>query len=542
MRNLMKALATWLVLPIFLLVFVPANTNASEVRGHLATVGWLKQNLSSPGVVVVDASPASVYKQRHIPGAVLSKLFTYGSSSPTQEQVQQQVRQWGVGPQHKVVLYDPGGTYMATRLFWDLVHHGMNAEQLLILDGGFSKWQADGGPVSQDATPTPATGSVQLAPLNEDVRVRLPEFLAATSDPRSNVMLEALLPNYFFGGAAFFNRGGHVPHATLMPSDDLFNADKTFKSPGEMQRMLNHLGIRREQQVLTYCGGGGAATVPFFALKYLLGYPQVRMFQESQRGWLQDERELPMWTWANPHLLRDTAWLKAWTSPMLRAFGLSQVAIVDVRAHEAFQLGHLPAALNVPELATPGSTGGSQAMMALLGQRGVHPAHEAVVVSEGGLNERSALAFVRLERLGQKRVSIYLDSTERWAEAGNEVVRASTPLAPTALAPRQAADTTVAAQKGLYNKVTVVAGLSASSSSASPTATVAGPVLHLPSAQFLKGDGTPKAAHDIWSMLEKAGLPRYAQIEVVGDTPGQAAVNYVILRMMGFADVKLQVD
>lgn len=537
MRKLMKALVAWLVLPTVLFVLVSANASASEIRGHLASVGWLRQNLNNPAVVVVDASPAPVYKKHHIPGAVLSTLFTYGPSGPTQEQVQQQVREWGVGQQHKVVLYDPGGTYMATRLFWDLVHHGMNAEQLVILDGGFSKWQADGGPVSQEATPAPAAGSVQLAPVNADVRVRLPEFLAATADPRRNVMLEALMPNYFFGGAAFFNRGGHVPHATLMPSDDLFNADKTFKSPGEIQRMLDHLGVGREQQVLTYCGGGGAATVPFFALRYLLGYPQVRMFQESQRGWLQDERELPMWTWANPHLLRDTAWLQAWTSPMLRAFGLSQVAIVDVRANEVFQLGHLPAALHVPELATPGSAVDSRAMIALLGQRGVNPAHEAVVVSEGGLNERSALAFVRLERLGQKRVSIYLDSTERWAEAGNEVVRASTAATPTVDASRQVADTVASSGKGLFSHVTVASGPKAVISAGST-----GPVLHLPYAQFLRGDGTPKAAHDIWSMLEKAGLPRYAQIDVVGETPGQAAVNYVILRMMGFADVRLQAD
>jgi hypothetical protein len=57
-----------------------------------------------------------------------------------------------------------------------------------------------------------------------EVRVRLPEFLAATADPRRHVMLEALDPEYFYGGAAFFDRGGHVPHATLMPAGDFYNA------------------------------------------------------------------------------------------------------------------------------------------------------------------------------------------------------------------------------------------------------------------------------------------------------------------------------
>ena len=64
-------------------------------------------------------------------------------------------------------------------------------------------------------------------------------------------------------------------------------------------------------------------------------------------------------------------------------------------------------------------------------------------------------------------------------------------------------------------------------------------MLHLPYAQFLNADGTPKAAKDIWNALAKAGLPRYAEIVVFADSLGEAAVNYVIFRMMGFADVKV---
>jgi mannose/fructose-specific phosphotransferase system component IIA len=52
-------------------------------------------------------------------------------------------------------------------------------------------------------------------------------------------------------------------------------------------------------------------------------------------------------------------------------------------------------------------------------------------------------------------------------------------------------------------------------------------------------DGTPRAAKDIWNALDKAGMPRYAEIVIFADTLGGAAVNYVVLRMMGFADVKV---
>ena len=547
MAKLMKVWTLWLAAALPLIA-LPCSAAEIGVQGHLASVDWLKKNLARADLVLVDASPAPLHRQRHIPGAVLSTLFTFGPKDLPLEQFEGHLRAWGVGAGQSIVLYDQGGTYMATRLFWDLVHHGLPAERLLILDGGLSKWLAEGGAVTADATPAPRPGTVRLTALNPEVRVRLPEFLVATGDPRNNVLLEALEPSYFYGGAAFFNRGGHVPHATLMPSEDFYNADKTFKSPPEMQRMLDHLGIRREQQVLTYCGGGGAAAVPFFALKFMLGYPRVKLFQESQMGWLQDERELPVWTYSDPHLMRDTPWLKAWGSPMLKAFGLSRVSIVDVRSADAFQLGHVPLAVNVPAPAFSSplqSPAALAALAALLGQAGVDRAHEAVVVSEGGLNENAALAFLALESLGQHKVSIFMDSTERWAELGQAVARpaaasAATPAPPatpatpdTATARSDRLFTDPTRTQGLYPRVYVASGARL------PARAPVGRVLHLPYAQFLNADGTPKAAKDIWNTLDKAGVPRYAEIVVFADTLGEAAVNYVVLRMMGFADVKV---
>ncbi len=524
-----------------------AAEGAEGVQGRLASVGWLKKNLTRSEVVLIDASPAQLHRQQHIPGAIHCDLFTFGPKDLPLAQFEERLRSWGVSPGQQVVIYDQGGTYMATRLFWDLVHHGFPAESLLILDGGMSKWLSAGGEVTKAATPTPRPGTISITTLNHDVRVRLPEFLVATGDPRHNVLLEALEPSYFYGGAGFFNRAGHVPHATLMPSDDFFNPDKTFKSPQEMRRMLDHLGIKREQQVLTYCGGGGAAAVPFFALKFMLNYPHVKLFQESQMGWLQDERELPVWTYGAPHLTRDTPWLKAWGSPMLKAFGLSQVSIVDVRAADVFKLGHVPLAMNVPAQTFKSHQQSPEKLAALLAQAGVDRSHEAVVVSDGGLNENSALAFLMLESLGQDKVSVFMDSIERWAELGHEVARPAAAAGPGKPSNPSSTQTLPQAAKlranmlvtdpkstqGLYPKVYVASGAQL------PAKTPEGRVLHLPYAQFLNADGTPKAAKDIWNALVKVGVPRYAEIVVFADSLGEAAVNYVIFRMMGFPDVKV---
>lgn len=87
--------------------------------------------------------------------------------------------------------------------------------------------------------------------------------------------------------------------------------------------------------------------------------------------------------------------------------------------------------------------------------------------------------------------------------------------------------------QGLVPKVCVASGAQV------PAQTPQGRVLHLHYAQFLQANGTLRAANEIWNALDKAGLPRCAGIVVFADTLGEAAVNCLIFRMMGFADVKV---
>jgi 3-mercaptopyruvate sulfurtransferase SseA len=44
-----------------------------------------------------------------------------------------------------------------------------------------------------------------------------------------------------------------------------------------------------------------------------------------------------------------------------------------------------------------------------------------------------------------------------------------------------------------------------------------------------------------WTILTKAGVPRHAELVCYSEDPGEAAVNYFILKLMGFPDVKVLV-
>ena len=267
-------------------------------------------------------------------------------------------------------------------------------------------------------------------------------------------------------------------------------------------------------------------------------------------GWLSDERELPYWTYDAPFLARDTKWLQWTGSQRIRMYVGAQVSIVDVRPADAFNQGHVPFALNIPAAAFKSNLGSPERLAQLLGAAGVDVSHEAVIVSGAGLTADSALAFVMLEKLGQKKVSVFMDSMDRWAQLGFAVTKDPTLVGPRK-APRDLAipPTTypgtvregvvladAKSSQGLYPKVFIASGTNV------PARTQDGKVVHVPYTDLLNSDGTPKAAKDIWNILTKAGVPRYAELVCFSDDPGEAAANYFILKLMGYPDVKVLVN
>jgi 3-mercaptopyruvate sulfurtransferase SseA len=531
---------------LFLLLVQPLMA-AEGTKGNLVSAQWLEKNLTSANVLILDASPAKAYAAGHIPGAVNVDVFTiltFGIREVPMVEIERTYQSYGITPGKKIVMYDQGGTWLAPRFLYALYYHGFPVKDLLILDGGFAKWKADGLTVTKDATPAPKRGAFKVAKINESARAKLPEFLTASGDTANNVLVEALGPEMHFGQMRFFNKSGHIPNAVLMPEGDFFNADKTFKSPEEIRRMLAYHSIKPEQAIYAHCGGGGAAAVPYFALKFLVNYPKVKLYNESQMGWLNDERDLPFWTYDAPNLMRDTDWLGSWGGKMMRMYGQSNVSVVDVRPAEAYKLAHVPFAINIPADVFRANADSPAKLAEVLGSAGVDAGHEAVVVSGAGLAKESALAFLMLERLGQKRVSVFMDSLDsiesldKMSRRNFAVTKDTPPAPPKTYRENVRKGVAIADPKspdGIYPKVFIASGASV------PAKAPEGKVVHVPYTELVKADGTPKEAKDIWTILTKAGVPRYAEIVVFSDDLGEAAVNYFVLKLMGYPDAKVLV-
>ena len=221
----------------------------------LAETGWLAEHLSDPMVRVVDAGPDKNYDAGHIPGAVHINGYTLcglrlGSEMPEPEAFAQLIGSVGIDETTRVVVYDEGAT-MAGLVAWAFLYYGHPDTRFL--DGGLSKWTAEGRSLSGDVpVHEPRTFSAHLQPA---VYCSLDQAKVGV-DSADVMFWDTRSQGEFDGSKAGWNpppRLGHLPGAIHLEWSDLFDAQTlTLKPADELSSILAAVGITPEASVATY--------------------------------------------------------------------------------------------------------------------------------------------------------------------------------------------------------------------------------------------------------------------------------------------------
>jgi len=261
----------------------------------LVSAQWVADHLADPNIRIVESDEdILLYDTGHIPGSV--KIDWVGDLNDPVirdyldgERFVQLMSDKGIGPDTTVIFYGDKNNWWATYAFW--VFQLFGHTQAKIMNGGRTKWEQEGRPMTKDVPqypkadyPVPTRDDNQIRAFRDQVRKHV-EAGGTLVDVRSPGEYSGELlhmPDYPQEGAL---RGGHIPRARNIPWARAANADGTFKSVDELKALYSGEGVTPDKDVIAYCRIGERSSHTWFVLTYLLGYPNVRNYDGSWTEW-----------------------------------------------------------------------------------------------------------------------------------------------------------------------------------------------------------------------------------------------------------------
>lgn len=261
----------------------------------LVDATWVEAHLHDPKVRLLEVDvDTKAYAEGHIPGAVglnwQKELQDQLMRAPvTPANLEALLSKAGVSNDTTVVLYGDNNNWFAAWALWILKYYGH--QDVRLLDGGRVKWLADKREITSEVPSYPRTNYKTSAP-NDAIRAFRDQVASKLGNP-SVALVDVRSPGEFSGellapanlpqeGA---QRGGHIPGAANVPWGSAVREDGTFKSASELKAIYEGKGLVANKEVIAYCRIGERSSHTWFALHYLLGYPNVRNYDGSWTEW-----------------------------------------------------------------------------------------------------------------------------------------------------------------------------------------------------------------------------------------------------------------
>ena len=278
----------------------PMPAPSGRPPGIVSTEELARWQQEGPVSLIDVRTDVFTYLKDHLPDATFLHPETIRASQgglPTRlldaETYRRLFGRLGVSFDRPVVIYSAGETHNidATFLAWILA--GFGHPRVSVLNGGYFKWQLEQRPVVQPYPRYPET-SFPDAPFRPE-QASLAEVQAGMRDGRV-MLVDARPPDQYAGEAGAQMRRGHIPGAV----NHYWHGDLEREGFGYVWKPVEKLreeyaaqGITPDRDVIAYCNSATEASHVHFTLRYLLGYPKVRIYVGSWTEWAE-RGELPV--------------------------------------------------------------------------------------------------------------------------------------------------------------------------------------------------------------------------------------------------------
>ncbi|GAA2140773.1 sulfurtransferase [Arthrobacter humicola] len=255
----------------------------------LVDAPWLEEHLHDPGLRLIEIDVnATAYDRGHIEGAVLWNVYRDLKDGNYQlvdaAAVQKLIAGSGIAPDSTVVFYG----YGPAMGFWLMKLYGHT--DVRVLDCSRDTWQEAGRPWTTEV-PAPATTDYRLPGQDERLRADRTRVQSAIDDP--SVTILDVRSDLEFRGERFWpsgglepgGRAGHIPSAVHLSIDALRDDGGAFRNVEELREIFAPIDPAGAREVIPYCTIGIRACTAWFALTYLLGREDVRVYEGSWAEW-----------------------------------------------------------------------------------------------------------------------------------------------------------------------------------------------------------------------------------------------------------------
>ncbi|HET7423175.1 MAG TPA: sulfurtransferase [Gemmatimonadales bacterium] len=280
----------------------PASPAAARLPRIVSTDTLAAWQQKGPVLLLDVRTDVFTYLSGHLPGAEYLNTETVRASRggmPTQllepAAYAALFSRLGVRMDQPVVIYSAGETHNidATFLAWLLAGFGHPA--VYVLDGGYFKWQLEQRPIARKYPRIPESHFPD-GPFHPEA-ADLADVQAALS-AKAVLLVDARPPDQYAGEAGSQMRRGHIPGAV----NHYWQSDLTregfgfvWKDSDQLRRDYAAQGITPDRDIIAYCNSATEASHVHFTLRYLLGYPRVRVYVGSWTEWAERE-DLPIAT------------------------------------------------------------------------------------------------------------------------------------------------------------------------------------------------------------------------------------------------------